>query len=449
MFTLSPLDNRYIEETKSLRPFFSEFALMRYRICIEVEYLIALSLEPGIKELPAFDATQQQSLRMIYQNFTKLQGRRIKEIEQTTKHDVKATEYFLQEKLETLGLDHGVPFLHFALTSEDINNIAYTLMWKHGLERVYIPELEKLTHILNDKTREYRDLPMLAMTHGQPASPTTVGKEFAVYVHRLERQIAILKNQEFEAKFSGATGTWSAHAIVYPELDWIEFSNKFLSKFGLNQQILSTQVNSYDSLAESYHTISRINTILIDLSRDMWFYISRGIFEQESRAGEVGSSTMPHKINPIDFENAEGNLGIANSYFNHLASTLPISRMQRDLSGSTVIRNQGIPLGHSLLACKSLNKGLSKIRPSFEKLYNELNEHWELLTEPIQTILRKYGHRDAYEQLKTLSRDSQITQEKLHTFITSLDIPETEKKMLRELKPPYYIGYASTVANRK
>lgn len=443
MFTLSPLDNRYKHETKSLRPFFSEFTLIRYRVLIEIEYLIALSLEKGVEELKPFSEEEQNSLRDVYKTCTKSHALRIKEIEQTTKHDVKAIEYFLQEKLELLQLDHAIPFLHFALTSEDINNIAYTLMWKHGLEKIYIPQCTQLIDTLSTQAKKYANLPMLAMTHGQPASPTTVGKEFAVYLHRLNRQLSQLKNQQFEAKLNGATGTWGAHMSAYPKVDWINFSTSFLNKFGLTQQILSTQVNSYDSLAESYHTLTRINTILTDLSRNIWLYISRGIFVQEKRNGEVGSSTMPHKINPIDFENAEGNLGIANSYFNHLALTLPISRMQRDLSGSTVIRNQGIPLAHSLLACKSLVKGLHKISPSVEKLYKELTEHWELLAEPIQTVLRKYGYIDAYEQLKILSRGNKITRENLVDFIQTLKIPDEAKRELRALSPDTYIGKSS------
>ena len=438
--TISPIDGRYREQTKELVSFFSESALFRYRLMIEVEYLIALSREEKIAQIKPFNNKEELWLKSIYINFNETHANIIKKIENKTKHDVKAVEYFLQIVLKKIKRQNYIPFIHFALTSEDINNLAYTLMWRDALQNCFLSQIQELQNKLQSKAEKYKDIHLLALTHGQPASPTTLGKEFAVYADRLKQQIQKLKTHNLQGKLNGATGTWSAHHIAYPQINWVEFSKKFIRSFDLEPQLLSTQVNSYDSLVESYQNITRINNILTDFSRDIWLYISRGIFIQEKKAGEVGSSTMPHKINPIDFENAEGNAGLANSYFNHLAQTLPISRLQRDLSGSTVIRNQGMPLAHSLLACKSISKGLDRLIPNEKIINSELDNHWEILAEAIQTILRKNGHIDAYEQLKKLTRGEKITKKILTEFIKNLDISENDKSNLLELTPASYIG---------
>jgi len=447
MQNISPIDGRYQEETKELVSFFSESALFRYRLMVEIEYLIALSQEEKIIELKPFTSAEELKLKSIYINFSDKHAEIIKKIENQTHHDVKAIEYFLQIILKKVGRQKYIPFIHFALTSEDINNLAYSLMWRDALQNCYLSQIQELTKELQHRALEYKNIPLLSLTHGQPASPTTLGKEFAVYTERLKRQIKQLKSHTLPGKLSGATGTWAAHQIAYPEIDWVGFSRKFIRSFDLEPQLISTQINSYDSLAESYHNIIRINNILTDFSRDIWLYISRGIFIQEKKAGEIGSSTMPHKINPIDFENAEGNLGLANSVLNHLAGTLPISRMQRDLSGSTVIRNQGVPLAHSLLACKSIIKGLNRITPNEQNIKQELNNHWEVLAEAIQTILRKHGHVDAYERLKKLTRGEKITRENLQKIILSLNLPEREKEKLFNLRPDNYIGIADKLVD--
>ncbi|MFH1946571.1 MAG: adenylosuccinate lyase [Candidatus Magasanikbacteria bacterium] len=444
---ISPIDGRYQEETKELVSFFSESSLFKYRLMIEIEYLIALSQEEKITELKPFTSVEELKLKSIYINFSEKHAEIIKKIENQTHHDVKAVEYFLQIILKSVGRQKYIPFIHFALTSEDVNNLAYILMWRDALQNCYLSQIQDLVNNLQNKSQEYKDIPLLALTHGQPASPTTLGKEFAVYAERLKRQIKQLKSHKLQGKLNGATGTWSAHQVAYPDIDWIEFSKKFIESFNLEPQLLSTQINSYDSLAENYHIIIRINNILTDFSRDIWLYISRGIFIQEKKAGEIGSSTMPHKINPILFENAEGNLGLANSIFNHLANTLPISRLQRDLSGSTLTRNQGVPLAHSLLACKSIIKGLNRIIPNEQIIKQELGNHWEVLAEAIQTILRKHGHTDAYEQLKKLTHGEKITKENLQKIILSLKITESEKQKLLKLTPASYIGIASKLIN--
>ena len=446
--SLSPLDGRYADKVAPLADYFSEMALMKYRILIEVEYFIALSLEKKIKEFPALSAPVQKKLRGLYKNFSLTNGQRIKDIEKTTQHDVKAVEYFLKEKIINWPCKKYSEFIHFALTSEDVNNLAYSLMWKQSLEQVYIPVLKQVMNKMSVFAVDYTQTPLLALTHGQSATPTTVGKEFFVFIGRLFRQFGQLHQQHLNGKLNGATGGWSAHVISYPEVNWLKFSNKFISSLGLEPHLLTTQIESHDSLAESFHIVERINTILIDFTRDVWLYIMRGVLGQTKKVGEVGSSTMPHKINPIRFDNAEGNLGIANALFSHLAEKLPISRLQRDLTDSTVLRNLGVPLGHSLLACQNILTGMSRLTVNEEKLNEELDTHWEVLAEAIQVILRKVGYPKPYEKLKELTRGEKITQETIHDFVEKLDIPKQEKSVLLKLTPQKYTGLASTLKSK-
>jgi adenylosuccinate lyase len=373
--SISPLDGRYSKTVEELTEYFSEPALMYYRIKVEIEYLIALGDEKGIKELPAFSKTEQVKLRNIYKNFNSSAAQKVKDIEEITNHDVKAVEYYLQGRLKK----SLHPWIHFALTSEDVNNLSYSLMWQDGLNQVYLPALKTVNKELKKLARKYKNVSMLALTHGQPATPTSLGKEFAVFAGRLQRQLQHIKSHRLLGKLSGATGTWAAHVTAYPNINWISFSKRFVKSLGLEPNLITTQIESNDSLAESYHNLIRVNTILLDFCRDIWLYISRGVFGQKTKSGEVGSSTMPHKVNPIQFENAEGNLGIANAYLSHLAQTLPVSRMQRDLSGSTIIRNQGVPVAHSLLACKNIVKGIDRLTVNRKKIREELDNHWEVL----------------------------------------------------------------------
>ena len=414
---------------------------MYYRIKVEIEYLIALGDEKGIKELPAFSKTEQIKLRNIYKNFNSSAAQKVKDIEEITNHDVKAVEYYLQGRLKK----SLHPWIHFALTSEDVNNLSYSLMWQDGLNQVYLPALKTVNKELKKLARKYKNVSMLALTHGQPATPTSLGKEFAVFAGRLQRQLQHIKSHRLLGKLSGATGTWAAHATSYPNINWISFSKRFVKSLGLEPNLITTQIESNDSLAESYHNLIRVNTILLDFCRDIWLYISRGVFGQKTKSGEVGSSTMPHKVNPIQFENAEGNLGIANAYLSHLAQTLPVSRMQRDLSGSTIIRNQGVPVAHSLLACKNIVKGLDRLTVNRKKIQEELDNHWEVLAEAIQTTLRKSGDRLPYERLKNLTRGQKITQEDIQAFVQSLDLPKKEKQTLLDLTPENYTGLAARI----
>ena len=414
---------------------------MYYRIKVEIEYLIALGDEKGIKELPAFSKTEQIKLRNIYKNFNSSAAQKVKDIEEITNHDVKAVEYYLQGRLKK----SLHPWIHFALTSEDVNNLSYSLMWQDGLNQVYLPALKTVNKELKKLARKYKNVSMLALTHGQPATPTSLGKEFAVFAGRLQRQLQHIKSHRLLGKLSGATGTWAAHATSYPNINWISFSKRFVKSLGLEPNLITTQIESNDSLAESYHNLIRVNTILLDFCRDIWLYISRGVFGQKTKSGEVGSSTMPHKVNPIQFENAEGNLGIANAYLSHLAQTLPVSRMQRDLSGSTIIRNQGVPLAHSLLACKNIVKGIDRLTVNRKKIREELDNHWEVLAEAIQTTLRKSGDRLPYERLKNLTRGQKITQEDIQAFVQSLDLPKKEKQTLLDLTPENYTGLAARI----
>ena len=440
---ISPLDGRYANSIAELSKYFSESALMGYRLKVEIEYLIALSNEKSINDLPPFSKDEQERLRKIYQNFNLVGAEKVKEIEATTNHDVKAIEYYIQGKVKK----SLHPWIHFALTSEDVNNLSYSLMWQDGLKRVYQSSLQSVNKKLKKLARKYKEASMLALTHGQPATPTTFGKELAVFCSRLDRQIGQIKSHILLGKFSGATGTWSAHVAAYPNVNWRRFASKFIKSLGLKPNLITTQIESHDSLAESFHQVVRINSILTDLCRDMWSYISRGILVQKKVAGEVGSSTMPHKINPIQFENAEGNLGIANGLLNHLATKLPISRIQRDLTDSTTLRNQGVALGHSYLALQNILKGLSRITINKVQMSAELNNHWEVLGEAIQTILRKSGKQDAYEQLKSLTQGQSINAESMAEFVSGLKISDEDKQTLLELTPELYTGLSSKLVD--
>ena len=436
---ISPLDGRYRNDLKDLSLYFSEISLMRYRLKIEIKYLIALSKEKSIKELNPFSKKEELNLKNIYNNFNKLDANQIKKIEKNTNHDVKAIEYFIKEKTDkTLH-----PWIHFSLTSEDINNLSYSLMWKNGLNKSYLNLLKQITKNLKILSIKHKNTALLSLTHGQPATPTTFGKEFSVFYSRLKNQIKKIENHTFFGKFSGATGTWSAHMIAYPKTNWKKFTSKFISSLGLMPNLFTTQIETHDSLSESYHHVIRINSILLDLCQDIWQYISRGILGQKKIKEEIGSSTMPHKINPIQFENAEGNLGISNALLNHLSIKLPVSRMQRDLSGSTVIRNQGVALGHSYLALKNITNGLNRIKINKDYLSDELNKHWEVLGEAIQTILRKSNTPNAYEKLKSLTQGQSINQDSINKFIKNLKIPNKDKKKLLTLTPQSYTGLSS------
>ena len=440
---ISPLDGRYANSIAELSKYFSESALMGYRLKVEIEYLIALSNEKSINDLPPFSKDEQERLRKIYQNFNLVGAEKVKEIEATTNHDVKAIEYYIQGKVKK----SLHPWIHFALTSEDVNNLSYSLMWQDGLKQVYQSSLQLVNKKLKKLARKYKEASMLALTHGQPATPTTFGKELAVFCSRLDRQIGQIKSHILLGKFSGATGTWSAHVAAYPNVNWRRLASKFIKSLRLKPNLITTQIESHDSLAESFHQVVRINSILTDLCRDMWSYISRGILVQKKVAGEVGSSTMPHKINPIQFENAEGNMGVANGLLNHLATKLPISRIQRDLTDSTTLRNQGVALGHSYLALQNILKGLSRITINKVQMSAELNNHWEVLGEAIQTILRKSGKQDAYEQLKSLTQGQSINAESMAEFVSGLKISDEDKQTLLELTPELYTGLSSKLVD--
>lgn len=436
---ISPVDGRYFETLKPLSPYFSEFGLIRYRVRIEVEYLLALA--KVLPELKAFPLEKTEALRKIYLDFTEADAQKIKDTEKITNHDVKAVEYFVKEKFESLGLGNVKEFIHFGLTSQDINNTAVPLSLKEFMEEAYYPLMDKLVGVLQLFAGEWRDIAMLARTHGQPASPTRLGKEVQVFIARIESQLALVKSIPFSGKFGGATGNLNAHHITYPEVDWNAFSDKFCQDLGLSRSYPTTQIEHYDNLAALMDGLKRINTILVDMSRDFWQYISMEYFKQKIREGEVGSSAMPHKVNPIDFENAEGNLGFANAIFEHLSGKLPISRLQRDLTDSTVLRNIGVPLAHSYLAFKSLMKGLSKVELNKNAIDKDLDENWAVVAEAIQTILRKEGYPNPYEALKSLTRtNKKITQETLGTFIDGLQVSTDVKQRLKAITPFNYTG---------
>ncbi len=431
---LSPLDGRYAKQVEPLRAFFSEEALMRARVTVEIRYFIALSREERVRELPAISAGGEKELMRLVSGFSEHDALRIKEIESTTRHDVKAVEYFLKERIgKVIALKPYLEFLHFGLTSEDVNNLAYGILIHDALKQVILPALQGLQKELARMGRSTIKIPMLSLTHGQPATPTTVGKELLVFAERLERQFAQLRSFRMQGKLGGAVGNFSAHKAAYPLIHWERFRVKFVKSLGLIPLMHTTQINPHDDLAELSHILHRIDTILIDYCRDTWLYISRGVFKQKTVAGEVGSSTMPHKVNPIDFENAEGNLGMANALFDHFASKLPISRLQRDLSDSTVQRNIGVAFGYHLLALHSLRRGLGKLSLDRNAVNKELEDHPEVVAEAIQTVLRKHGVSGAYEKLKALTRGEKITAAKLATFIEGLPLPKEEKKRLKTM----------------
>lgn len=442
---ISPIDGRYRKDVQDLKLFFSEEALIKYRIKVEIEYLIALCGVVHIKALQPLSSKKKTELRSLYQKFTTKDAKQVKKIEDKTNHDVKAVEYFIREKLDNSGNKKLLPWVHFSLTSEDVNNLAYSLMWRDGLIHVYLPVAKKLIAKIKSLAKNYKDIGLLSMTHGQPASPTTIGKEFAVFHNRLTRQLNYLKEHKLLGKLSGATGTWGAHLIAYPQVNWIKFSEKFIRSLNLEPNLITTQIESHDSLVECYQILTRVNGISIDLCQDIWFYTSRGVFTQRRIDQEVGSSTMPHKVNPINFENAEGNLNVANSLLSGFAKKLQISRLQRDLSDSTVLRNQGVALAHSLIALKNILKGLNRLSVNKKAVLKELNDHWEVLAEPIQTILRKNGKTDAYENLKELTRGEKISKIDLAKFINTLDIPKSDKDYLLNLTPQSYIGISSKI----
>ena len=432
--SISPLDGRYRKNVEELDVYFSEIALMKYRVQVEVLYLLALAKVVKIGNI------NKTKLISLYEKFSLKDAEKIKEIEKITNHDVKAIEYFIKSKVKS-------EFIHFALTSEDINNLAYSLMLQEGVKKVILPAIKNLNSQIKQLAKKYKDIPLLSLTHGQPATPTILGKELAVFVSRLNRQIKNLEKIKLLGKLNGATGTWAAHAIAYPNINWLNFSKKFVASLGLEPNLITTQIESHDSLAEVYDNIRRINNIIRDLDQDMWLYISRKIFKQQNKKGEIGSSAMPHKINPIFFENSEGNVGLANAILDFLANKLPISRMQRDLTDSTVLRNQGTALAYSLLAYKNTQKALARLEVDKESCEKELNNHWEVLAEAIQTVLRSIGYQAPYEKLKELTRGKHIDQKTIAEFIENLDIPQIEKQKLKKLTPSSYTGIAKKLIN--
>ena len=439
---VSPIDGRYHGKTEALANYFSEYALMKYRVRVEIEYFITLCELP-LPQLEGFNKALFPELRKIYAEFSEADASRVKEIESVTNHDVKAIEYFIKERFDAIGgLDAFKEFIHFGLTSQDINNTSFPLMLKESLEAVYIPLLEELVARLNAYAEEWKDIPMLAKTHGQPASPTRLGKEVRVFAYRLEQQLALLKASRHTAKFGGATGNYNAHNVAYPAYDWRTFGNRFVSeKLGLEREEFTTQISNYDNMAAVFDAMRRIHTIVIDLDRDFWQYISMNYFKQRIKAGEVGSSAMPHKVNPIDFENSEGNLGLANAMLEHLSTKLPISRLQRDLTDSTVIRNIGVPMGHALIAFHSTLKGLGKLLLHEESIKADLDDCWAVVAEAIQTVLRREAYPNPYEALKALTRtNAAITGESIRTFIEGLEVSEAVKAELRAITPYNYTG---------
>lgn len=443
---ISPVDGRYGSKVTDLRSIFSEFGLLKYRVTVEVRWLQALSKADAIKEVPAFSDEANQLLDSIVEFFAESDAEKIKEIERTTNHDVKAVEYFLKEKIRHSDeLDNVSEFIHFACTSEDINNLSYALMLKEGTESLAKYQQE-VCQSIRSLAAQFAEIPMMARTHGQPASPSTMGKEMANVVYRLERQLKQIQNQEILGKINGAVGNYNAHLSAYPEFDWQSFAQEFVTSLGLTWNPYTTQIEPHDYMAELFDAIARFNTVIIDFDRDVWGYIALGHFKQKTVAGEIGSSTMPHKVNPIDFENSEGNLGIANALFDHLAMKLPISRWQRDLSDSTVQRVLGVGYAHSVIAYQATLKGISKLEVNEQALLDELNGNWELLAEPIQTVMRRYGIPNPYEKLKELTRGKRVTREGMQTFIDSLELPEDEKERLKQLTPATYIGNAISQA---
>ena len=437
---ISPIDGRYRNSCEELALYFSEEALMRYRVLVEVEYFIELCELP-LPQLKQFDKNKFKALRSIYHDFKHEDGLHIKSIEKTTNHDVKAVEYFLKEKFDALGLQEHKEFIHFGLTSQDINNTAIPLSILEANAQIYLPAIKAISEKIQLVAKDWKEIPMLARTHGQPASPTRLGKEIYIFHHRLQAQLELLNSITSSAKFGGATGNFNAHAVAYPEIDWIAFSDRFIQRLGLQRSAYTTQIEHYDNMAALFDSMKRINTILVDLSRDMWTYISMNYFTQKVVANEVGSSAMPHKVNPIDFENAEGNLGMANALFEHLAAKLPVSRLQRDLTDSTVLRNVGVPYAHTLIACKSLLKGFNKISVNADIIQQDLSENWAVVAEAIQTILRREAFPNPYEALKSLTRTGEkINPDTISKFIDGLDVSDKLKIELRKITPYNYTG---------
>ena len=440
---ISPIDGRYRNKTEQLAGYFSEYALIRYRVRVEIEYFITLCELP-LPQLADFNQKLFEPLRDIYRNFTEEDAQRVKDIEKVTNHDVKAVEYFIKEQIDTLNSfpAEAKEFIHFGLTSQDINNTSVPLSIKEALEQVYYPMMEELIEQLNDYAEQWKQVPMLAKTHGQPASPTRLGKEIMVYVYRLEEQLRALRETPITAKFGGATGNLNAHHVAYPQYDWREFGNQFVSeKLGLEREQWTTQISNYDWLGAIFDAMRRINTIIIDLDRDFWMYISMEYFKQKIKAGEVGSSAMPHKVNPIDFENSEGNMGMANAVLTFLAQKLPVSRLQRDLTDSTVLRNVGVPMGHTIIAVQSTLKGLRKLILNEAKLQEDLDNTWAVVAEAIQTILRREAYPNPYEALKALTRTNEkMTEETIHQFIQNLDVSDEVKAELMAITPSNYTG---------
>lgn len=437
---ISPIDGRYASKTASLIPFFSEEALIRYRVQVEVEYFIAL-VELPLPQLSSFDKELFSELRDLYLTFSISDAQHIKDIEKITNHDVKAVEYFIKEKFEALGLQKYKEFIHFGLTSQDINNTAIPLSLKDAMNDVYVPLLYKVIDKLKELAAEWALIPMLARTHGQPASPTRLGKEIEVFVVRIQEQFELLNDIKSAAKFGGATGNFNAHKVAYPKIDWKDFGSKFVQRLSLHHSFPTTQIEHYDHMAALFDALKRINTIILDLDRDIWAYVSMDYFKQKIKEGEIGSSAMPHKVNPIDFENSEGNLGIANALFEHLSAKLPVSRLQRDLTDSTVLRNVGVPIGHTLIAFQSTLKGLNKLLLNEAKFAEDLENNWAVVAEAIQTILRREGYPNAYEALKGLTRTNEkINQKSISEFIETLDISEAIKKEMHAVTPANYTG---------
>lgn len=447
---LSPIDGRYQDKVSPLRAIFSEFGLLKFRVEVEVRWLQALAAHADITEVPPLSETANDYLNQIVANFSLEDAERIKTIERTTNHDVKAVEYFLKEKSEALAeLTAVSEFIHFACTSEDINNTSHALMLKTARAEVLLPEWQKLISAIDELAERYKAIPLLSRTHGQPATPTTVGKEMANVVYRLKRQYKQLEKLDILAKINGAVGNYNAHLSAYPNIDWHAFSQTFIENLGVTWNPYTTQIEPHDYIAEFFDCVARFNTILIDFNRDMWGYIALNHFKQRTVAGEIGSSTMPHKVNPIDFENSEGNLGLANAVMNHLGAKLPISRWQRDLTDSTVLRNLGVGLGYALIAYASTLKGISKLEVNEPHLLEELNQNWEVLAEPIQTVMRRYGIEKPYEKLKELTRGKRVDEQAMHQFIDGLTLPPAEKDRLKQMTPASYIGYAVELVNQR
>jgi adenylosuccinate lyase len=444
---ISPIDGRYAEKTVQLRGIFSEYGLMRYRVLAEIRWLKSLAAHPGVPEVATLSASASEKLEKIASGFDLNEAQRVKTIEDTTNHDVKAVEYYLKEKISSHAELAGIKeFIHFACTSEDVNNLSHALMLKDAREQVLLPALDKIIKAISGLARSYAEQPMLARTHGQPASPTTLGKEMAVFAQRLRRTREQFAAVPILGKMNGAVGNWNAHLAAYPDVDWPALSREFIAGLGIEQSPATTQIEPHDYIAEYFHALSRFNTILLDFCRDIWSYISVGYFKQRTVAGEVGSSTMPHKVNPIDFENGEGNLGIANAILQHLAEKLPISRWQRDLTDSTVLRNLGVGAAHSMIAYQAVLKGISKLEADAWRMGQDLDNNWEVLGEAIQTVMRRYGLPEPYEQLKRLTRGQKVGREVIREFVSGLELPEAEKQRLLKMTPGSYTGNAAQQA---